>query len=101
MFLVGIQYDTIIVITNQTNANRVFTQCTMQLGNLNTDSRNSMQNQELSFIWSPFYLLHLKHCALDKGFKIINTQILCLCHKKKLCNFPALLFHFQKWVFTQ
>ena len=55
---------------------------TMQLGNLNTDSRNSMQNQELSFIWSPFNLIHLKYCALDKGFERINTQILCRCHKK-------------------
>ena len=67
----------------------------MQLGNLNIDSRNSMQNQDLSFIWSPFNLIHLKYCALDKAFERINTQILCLCHKK-IVSFPCATFSLPK-----
>ena len=38
--------------------------CTMQLGNLNTDSKNSMQNKDL---------IHLKYGALGIEFEMINT----------------------------
>ena len=73
----------------------------MQLGNLNTDRRNLIQNQELSLYLVPFDLIHLKYGALDMGFEKINTEILCLFRTTFFLHFSALLFYFQRLVFKQ
>ena len=58
----------------------------MQVGNLDTISRNSMKIRSEAFMWSPFDLIDMKHVALGRSFKRIKNESIVFLTKHTLCK---------------
>ena len=75
--------------------------CTMQLGNLDTDSRNALLHQELSLDLVSIRSYPSEICCTRHEIWGINKLSLCHLHKQIFRSFPCKLFYLQKWVFKQ